>query len=327
MRPYTPSWGLGIVDVWSMTEYHGKLYAGTQNFLGSAQVWTNDGTTWTNVSPSWGSSVYSAMSMTVYGENLYVGTAGAGAAQVWSNLVIVVPTVTTTSPITGITSTAATGGGNVTADGGASVTARGVCWGTSTSPTTPCTTDGSGTGVFVSSLTGLTPNTPYYVRAYATNPAGTAYGNDVQFTTAAGPAASIVASGGTPQSATVSTAFAQPLRVTVTDSFGNPVVSAVVTFSAPTSGPSASLSNGGSATTDANGHASVTATANAIAGGPYLVSAVTGTLPAVTFSLTNLEGASNQIPTLGGVGLLGFAVLILAAGAIVLARTLTAGHP
>ncbi|MFH1154829.1 MAG: IPTL-CTERM sorting domain-containing protein, partial [Pseudomonadota bacterium] len=48
-----------------------------------------------------------------------------------------------------------------------------------------CTNDGGGTGSFVSSLTGLTSETSYYVRAYAMNPAGTAYGSDVQFTTLA----------------------------------------------------------------------------------------------------------------------------------------------
>ena len=65
------------------------------------------------------------------------------------------------------------------------MTARGVCWNTSSNPTTANshTTDGSGTGTFVSSLTGLTPNTLYYLRAYAVNTSGTAYGDDVTFTT------------------------------------------------------------------------------------------------------------------------------------------------
>lgn len=94
------------------------------------------------------------------------------------------PTVTTAS-ITAILATSATGGGNVTATGGCAVTARGVCWSTSTNPTisNSHTTDGSGTGSFTSSITGLTPNTTYYVRAYATNSAGTAYGSQVSFTT------------------------------------------------------------------------------------------------------------------------------------------------
>ena len=94
------------------------------------------------------------------------------------------PTLTTTA-VTAITQTSAVSGGNVTNDGGAAVTARGVCWSTSANPTTANshTTDGSGTGIFTSNLTGLTPGTTYYVRAYATNSAGTAYGNPDSFTT------------------------------------------------------------------------------------------------------------------------------------------------
>lgn len=97
---------------------------------------------------------------------------------------IKVPTVTTTA-ISSIASTTATSGGNVTDDGGATVTARGVCWSTSHNPTTSNskTTNGTGIGSFTSSLTGLTAGTTYYVRAYATNSAGTEYGNEVSFTT------------------------------------------------------------------------------------------------------------------------------------------------
>jgi len=97
-----------------------------------------------------------------------------------------IPTVTTTS-VSNITQTTATSGGNVTSDGGSSVTARGVCWSTSPNPTllNSHTSNGTGTGQFTSNLTGLTPNTPYYVRAYATNSIGTAYGNDNSFTTGA----------------------------------------------------------------------------------------------------------------------------------------------
>jgi adhesin/invasin len=139
------------------------------------------------------------------------------------------------------------------------------------------------------------------------------------FTITAAAAVNIVVTGGTPQSTPINTPFAQPLQVAVTDTFGNPVVGALVTYSAPSSGASASLSNGGNATTDASGHASVTATANGIVGGPYLVSATTGTLELITFSLTNQQGAENAIPTLGGLGLLGLALVVLLVGAIVLA--------
>lgn len=99
-----------------------------------------------------------------------------------------IPTVTTATT-NNITYNSATSGGNVTSSGGATVTARGVCWSTSPNPTIedPHTTDGSGTGTFVSQITGLQPVTTYYVRAYATNSFGTAYGNEEVFTTATAP--------------------------------------------------------------------------------------------------------------------------------------------
>lgn len=91
----------------------------------------------------------------------------------------------TTTAVSSITTNSASTGGNITDDGGAEVTARGVCWGTSTNPTITGskTSDGTGIGSFTSSISGLSPNTMYYVRAYATNSAGTAYGNELSFTT------------------------------------------------------------------------------------------------------------------------------------------------
>jgi uncharacterized protein (TIGR02145 family) len=93
--------------------------------------------------------------------------------------------VLTTAEVTSISLTTAVSGGNITADGGGSVTARGICWATTENPdlTKSKTTDGTGNGVFVSNMTDLLPATLYHVRAYATNSAGTAYGNDLSFTT------------------------------------------------------------------------------------------------------------------------------------------------
>jgi len=93
--------------------------------------------------------------------------------------------VLTTQNVTSITGTTATAGGTVSAEGGSAVTARGVAWGTAQNPTTAnsTTSDGSGEGDFASIITGLIPNTDYYVRAYAINSTGTAYGNQVTFTT------------------------------------------------------------------------------------------------------------------------------------------------
>ena len=95
-----------------------------------------------------------------------------------------VPTVTT-SAVNGITITKAISGGNITLDGGSMVTARGVCWSTATTPTIADskTIDGPGTGIFTSIITGLSINTTYNLRAYATNNAGTGYGNSVSFKT------------------------------------------------------------------------------------------------------------------------------------------------
>ena len=95
------------------------------------------------------------------------------------------PTVTTTIA-SSITATTATSGGNVTAGGSASVNPRGVVWGTSINPTLPSTnstSNGTGTGPFSSSITGLTANTLYNYRAYATNSVGTSYGANLTFTT------------------------------------------------------------------------------------------------------------------------------------------------
>ena len=98
---------------------------------------------------------------------------------------VVVKPMVTTLEIAGLSQTTAVAGGNVTSDGGAEVTARGVCWSTSQEPTVEGehTTDGSGTGEYQSNLSGLTANTTYYVRAYATNSEGTAYGEEISFTT------------------------------------------------------------------------------------------------------------------------------------------------
>lgn len=99
-------------------------------------------------------------------------------------LQIELPTITTTTA-TQITTNSAVAGGNVTSDGNASVTERGVCIATVSNPTTSNTkvTAGSGTGSFTCNLTGMQANTTYYVRAYAINSKGTAYGEEVSFTT------------------------------------------------------------------------------------------------------------------------------------------------
>jgi photosystem II stability/assembly factor-like uncharacterized protein len=94
------------------------------------------------------------------------------------------PTVTT-SPTSNITDSTATTGGTVSSEGTSALTAVGVCWDTLPSPTTLKfkINNGAGTGSYVSNLAGLKVNKTYYVRAYATNGNGTAYGNEISFQT------------------------------------------------------------------------------------------------------------------------------------------------
>ena len=94
------------------------------------------------------------------------------------------PIVNTTNAFS-ISTTSVTTGGNVTSEGTASVNLRGVCWSTNQNPTIADgqSFDGSGIGAFSSNITGLTPNTTYYVRAYATSTVGTSYGNQITFST------------------------------------------------------------------------------------------------------------------------------------------------
>jgi adhesin/invasin len=123
--------------------------------------------------------------------------------------------------------------------------------------------------------------------------AGFASTTSSQFNVTAGAAVSIQTSGGTPQSTTVLTPFSQALQATVKDASGNPVSGVTVTFTAPASGASATLS-AAQATTDARGLASITATANALAGSYAVQAAIAGGSSA-TFSLTNVAGGAGML--------------------------------
>ena len=97
---------------------------------------------------------------------------------------ITIPAIAT-KPAASITPTSAISGGDLLSNGGATITSRGICYNTSGNPTTASNviSSGSGLGSFNSDLIGLTPSTTYYVRAFATNIIGTAYGNQISFTT------------------------------------------------------------------------------------------------------------------------------------------------
>jgi FlaG/FlaF family flagellin (archaellin) len=102
----------------------------------------------------------------------------------FTTLALTTPQIATFN-IAGIGGTSANSGGNVTNSGGSIVTARGLCWSTNANPTISdsLSLNGSGLGTFTAVLNGLTLNTTYYVRAYATNAQGTGYGNELSFTT------------------------------------------------------------------------------------------------------------------------------------------------
>jgi uncharacterized protein (TIGR02145 family) len=101
-----------------------------------------------------------------------------------------VPNLTTNS-ISDLTSTSAKTGGMITDDGGSAISKKGVCWATHSDPTVAdsISNDGSGTSSFITTLNALLANTTYYVKAYAINATGTAYGNEISFKTPAGLAA------------------------------------------------------------------------------------------------------------------------------------------
>jgi uncharacterized protein (TIGR02145 family) len=97
---------------------------------------------------------------------------------------VTLPELSTLS-FTGITSVSVISGGKITSEGGALVTSRGVCWASHPNPTLAdsFTSDGTGAGSYTSSITGLSSGIDYFIRAYAINSAGTAYGNEFHFIT------------------------------------------------------------------------------------------------------------------------------------------------
>ena len=136
-----------------------------------------------------------------------------------------IPTVTTSSA-TNITGTSATIGGNVTSDGGLSVTERGIVYSTTKDPTTSSNkiTSGTGTGSYSINLTGLADGTTYYVRAYAINNKGTAYGEEVSFKTTTVPTV-------TTSSATNITSTSATVGGNVTSDGGQPVTERGIVYS------------------------------------------------------------------------------------------------
>jgi len=184
----------------------GVVYATTQTPTTAntkVAVGTGTGSFTTNVTGLTAGTTYYVRAYAINSQ----GTAYGSQETFTCSLALSLPTVTTTLA-SAVTSTGATLGGNVTADGNATVSERGVVYATTQTPTTANTkvAVGTGTGSFTTNVTGLTAGTTYYVRAYAINSQGTAYGSQETFTCSLAlslptvsttPAASITSSGAT----------------------------------------------------------------------------------------------------------------------------------
>jgi len=153
---------------------------------------TNGSTTGTFTSLITGLTAGTTYFVRAYATNS-IGT-GYGEEVIFTTNVVspVLASLTTATPGS-ITHNSAVSGGDIFDNGGAQITVGGVCWSTSPGPlvTDSHTSEPYPQGIFASSITGLTVSTTYYVRAYATSVAGTAYGNEVSFTTSPAPVTDI----------------------------------------------------------------------------------------------------------------------------------------
>ena len=127
----------------------------------------------------WNGTAWVKIQQGLPGQGLFLSQTGV---PMWSGPAFATLTTNVATSVTNIT---AISGGNITSDGGTPVTARGICWSTSPNPTVTndSTRNGVGAGAFTSNLVRLLGSTTYYVRAYAINSTGIAYGNQISFTT------------------------------------------------------------------------------------------------------------------------------------------------
>jgi len=176
---------------------------GGSSVLSRGLYWSNSvnpTTANSSVTEGQGSGSFNAMMSGLTANTLYhvrpfaINAQGTAYGHDTTLTTIVLPLASvTTTAVSSIGCTTATGGGNVTSDNGSSVSSRGVCWATTTMPTTANSnvTQSGGLGTFTVSLTGLTVNKTYYVRSFAINGGGTSYGSQVSFTTTAPALASV----------------------------------------------------------------------------------------------------------------------------------------
>ncbi len=207
-------------ELWSPTNFKAvqegttvKLtwYQPTNHITGFNIQKTVTGSSTTNM-PVQSSMVSQVIDNTLIGgkKHSYILTAFAGnntSNTVFTEITpILTPDIMTTD-CSSVTYSCAISGGTINNDGGANIISRGVCWSTTANPTTinSKTSDGIGTGIFTSSLTGLASGTIYYVRAYAANSIGTAYGDEVSFITSSLPLPATDADGNVYQTVIIGT--------------------------------------------------------------------------------------------------------------------------
>jgi hypothetical protein len=226
------------------------------------------------------------------------------------------PTVSTAT-VTLITSTSATVGGTITSDGNSALTARGVCYATTANPSVGVNScsiaSGTSTGTFTIGLTGLTANTTYHVRAYATNSLGTSYGGNVTFSTASGAAAKLVLTNN-PIAGTSGAPLNPQPRLEIRDAQDNLVTSSTAQVSAQvTSGADGVISGEGVRSADGgvvlfqnmglSGNQNVTYTIT-FSSGTLQVATMTATLAAPlnppTVSTASVTIYTSNTATLGG---------------------------
>ena len=164
--PIGPSGPQGIAGTNGTGTFPPGTVAGEMNY------W--NGTAWVTVPPGLSLPGNEALTLSL-----------CNGVPTWGPCPAVLPTVTTTA-VSDITALSSVSGGTIISSGGADIVNSGVCWSTSSNPTIANNVTQQDWGSpFTSFISGLAPNTTYYVRAFATNSVGTAYGNQVSFTTPA----------------------------------------------------------------------------------------------------------------------------------------------
>jgi hypothetical protein len=167
---------------------------------------TNNGTGNSNFSSSMNSlSQNTTYYLRAYATNANGTAYGNQITFITSAASVSIPSITTVSA-SNITLNSCMSGGNISSSGSSSISAKGVCWNTSSNPTINnyLTIDGNGSSNFTSSLSSLSQNTTYYLRAYATNSNGTAYGNQISFTTGSLPNISTISAFNITQNSSIS---------------------------------------------------------------------------------------------------------------------------